>query len=75
MRCREDYGKERYEKAAFQKAVAQEFEALQDDTFHIIDADRSIEEVQAEVQAAADAVISRQRDEGLSPAELWAGER
>ena len=70
--CRRDYGNERYEKAAFQEAVAKEFEALQDASFHVIDADQSIEEVHADVQAVVDATILRQREQALPLADLWA---
>jgi dTMP kinase len=69
--CRQDYGSERYEKLDFQKKVASEFKALEDERFYVIDASRTVEEVQADVQAAASEVLRRQQDTQAPLGLLW----
>jgi thymidylate kinase len=68
---RQDYGSERYEKLEFQKKVASEFDALKDERFHVVDASRSIEDVQADVQAAASGVLRRQQETREPLSLLW----
>lgn len=51
------YGSERYEKEEMQKEVAAKFEDLRDATWHIVDAGRSIEEVESDVRRIADAAV------------------
>ena len=50
---RGDFGNERYEKEEFQRTVRDTFFALKSDTWKIIDASRSIEDVETDVQKAA----------------------
>ena len=50
---RGDFGNERYEKEEFQRTVRDTFFALKSDSWKIIDASRSIEEVETDVQKAA----------------------
>lgn len=44
----------RYEKTAFQKEVQQRFDALQDSSWTVLDASRSIEDLQLEVSVCWD---------------------
>ncbi|KAL0024368.1 hypothetical protein WJX79_005053 [Trebouxia sp. C0005] len=64
------YGSERYEKTAFQQEVQRGFDALQDNSWVVLDASKSIEALQTEVQGAAAAVISRCRS-GSPIRKLW----
>ncbi|KAK3244080.1 hypothetical protein CYMTET_46295 [Cymbomonas tetramitiformis] len=64
------YGEERYEKVDLQQKVASNFIALQDDTWQMIDATRSIAEVQEEVQMHAKEVIKK-CEGGAAFTHLW----
>lgn len=51
--CREDYGAERYENVSFQQAVREEFQALHDEHFHVVDANRGIDEIHSDIVGIA----------------------
>eukprot|EP00887_Chlorella_sp_A99_P004742 scaffold4.g4742.t1 len=77
--ARGGYGEERYEKTAFQAAVLELFERLRDPSWHVVDAGRSVDEVQAELLEETDAVLARlaAAQAGGDPAPLralWDGE-
>ncbi|KAL3155999.1 hypothetical protein ABBQ32_012988 [Trebouxia sp. C0010 RCD-2024] len=64
------YGEERYENTAFQQEVQHRFDGLQDSSWTVLDASRSIEDLQTEVQAAATTAISRCQT-GAPLRQLW----
>ncbi|XP_059059209.1 thymidylate kinase [Achroia grisella] len=49
VQARKGYGSERYEELEFHKKVAQVFSQLQDDTWDVLDASRSVECIQEEL--------------------------
>lgn len=49
----------RYEKTAFQKEVQQRFDALQDSYWTVLDASKSIEDLQVEVSVCQDGDCNR----------------
>lgn len=69
-RARTDFGKERYESCEFQAKVAETFSKLHDETWKVVDASGSIDEVHAElVELALGAV--RAASAGAPLARLW----
>lgn len=54
------YGEERYEKAEFQKRVASNFDAL-NDGWVVVDASRSIEEIQRQIKTVAEELMGSGR--------------
>lgn len=70
---RQEYGGERYEKTAFQSKVAQNFNALMDDSWHTLDASRSIEDIHTDVYKIVQEVI---KEKAATPLEqLWTDQR
>ena len=57
--ARRGSGSERYETTEIQARVRAQFEALQDATWRIVDAARSVESVQAEITDEAERVLAR----------------
>lgn len=53
------YGSERYETTEIQAKVRAQFDALQDFSWRIVDASRSVEEVQVEVTSEAEKALAR----------------
>jgi len=47
------FGEERYEKVELQQKVKEKFDAMRDDTWHTVDANQPMENVQAAVAAHA----------------------
>lgn len=73
-KLRGDFGAERYEKEEFQKRVRENFLSLVDSNWCVIDAARSIEEVEKDVQDAAKrAILSLSKGDGkpVPIRELW----
>lgn len=68
--ARGGFGGERYERPAIQEAVLRQFEALKSEEWKMVDAARSIEEIQEELLQAAAEVVKRCR-EGAPLKELW----
>ncbi|KAH3806789.1 hypothetical protein DPMN_135115 [Dreissena polymorpha] len=66
---RGNYGEERYEQTDFQKKVADNFAALTEDSWKVIDADKSIENLQAELLDICKETIKRSSDQPLY--KLW----
>lgn len=58
---RGDYGGERYEELTFQQRVYKNYMALRDDTWEMIDASKSIEEVQRSMEAALEKVMKESK--------------
>uniref|UniRef100_A0A0P4WLI0 Thymidylate kinase n=1 Tax=Scylla olivacea TaxID=85551 RepID=A0A0P4WLI0_SCYOL len=58
---RGEYGGERYENLKFQQKVYKNYMALKDDTWVMIDASRSIEEVQRSMEAALEKVMKESK--------------
>ena len=58
---RGEYGGERYEELKFQQRVYQNYMALKDDTWKMIDAGRSIEEVQRSMEAELERVMKESK--------------
>ena len=70
---RKEYGGERYERAAFQTKVAQSFKALEDDSWHTLDASRSIGDIHTDVYKIVQQVI---KEKAVTPLkELWTDQR
>ena len=70
---RDNYGSERYEKSTFQARVAQCFEALKDDTWKVMDASRSIEDIHTEVYGTVQKVIKEKTANPIG--QLWKDQR
>ena len=68
---RGDFGNERYEKEEFQRTVRDTFFALKSDSWKIIDASRSIEEVETDVQKAALDAIASAGEGKIEMKTLW----
>eukprot|EP00944_MAST-04C_sp_MAST-4C-sp1_P015316 g15316.t1 len=68
---RGDFGNERYEKEEFQRTVRDTFFALKSDSWKIIDASRSIEEVETDVQKAALDAIALAGEGKIEMKTLW----
>ena len=68
---RGDFGNERYEKEEFQRTVRDTFFALKSDSWKIIDASRSIEEVETDVQKAALEAIASAGEGKTEMKTLW----
>jgi dTMP kinase len=69
--ARGGFGGERYERPAFQEAVLREFEGLRGPEWQVVDAARSVEEIQTELRAAAAAVVGRAAAGGVPVGKLW----
>ena len=67
---RGQFGEERYEKEEFQRTVRETFLALKNPSWKIIDASKSIEEVEQSVRAAALAAIE-EASKGTPLKTLW----
>ncbi|XP_050727123.1 thymidylate kinase-like isoform X2 [Eriocheir sinensis] len=67
--ARGQYGNERYEKLEFQDRVYQNYMALKDATWKMIDASKSVEEVESSITAAVDEIVEREKS-GTLPV-LW----
>lgn len=63
------YGKERYEKVAFQQEVERQFEKLKGDQWMTLDASRDIESLHAEILQETLRVMDASGD--LPVAKLW----
>eukprot|EP00891_Asterochloris_glomerata_P004422 jgi/Astpho2/4422/Aster-00039 len=64
------YGEERYEKVAFQKAVQEQYSALKDSNWHVLDASQEIDSLQQQIQAVVKHSLEKcQRGEPLLT--LW----
>lgn len=72
--ARGGYGEERYEKAAFQKAVIQQFELLREPEWRWVDADKSIEGLQEELRKEVMEVVEGCRAGKVMMKKLWDGE-
>ncbi|PVD18339.1 hypothetical protein C0Q70_20888 [Pomacea canaliculata] len=66
---RGDYGTERYEQQDFQKKTASVFENLQDDSWKVIDAGKSVEELSAKIFEQAKDIVSSAKHRPLGY--LW----
>lgn len=71
--ARGGYGEERYEKAAFQKAVIKQFESLRTPDWRWIDADQTVEALQNELRREVIEVVEACK-KGASLKTLWDGE-
>lgn len=58
---RGEYGNERYEKLEFQDRVYQNYMALKDATWKMIDASKNVEEVEGNITAAVNEIMERER--------------
>ena len=70
---RDSYGDERYEKSAFQAKVAQHFEALKDDSWHVLDASKGIADIHAEAYKIVQQVVKEKAATPLG--QLWTEQR
>lgn len=68
---RGEFGAERYEKAEFQKKVRANFLKMKDETWKVMDATNSIEELGEQVAGAVAATIARVKRGAEPVAELW----
>ena len=66
---RGNYGTERYETAAFQAQAEQQFTAMRDDSWLVIDASQTVEAIHQEVLEAALKTIKERAHEQIQP--LW----
>ena len=66
---REEYGSERYEKAEFQALVKQQFSAMMEKSWRIVNATRTIESIHKEVLETVKKVIKERVHEPIEP--LW----
>ncbi|XP_066955182.1 thymidylate kinase isoform X2 [Macrobrachium rosenbergii] len=66
---RGQYGKERYEKAEFQKRVYENYHLLRDESWKIIDANKTVEDLQKELIAEVMKVIDSV--DGVKIGKLW----
>ncbi|XP_001632032.3 thymidylate kinase [Nematostella vectensis] len=66
---RSEYGGERYETSDFQRSVANRYKELQADSWKVLDAGKSIEELHKEIQKIACETIKHASDKALEP--LW----
>ena len=66
---REEYGSERYEKAEFQELVKQQFSDMMEQSWTVVNAARTIEEIHEEVLETAKKVIAQQAREPITL--LW----
>lgn len=64
------FGNERYENTSFQQKVQQGFDGLRDNSWAVLDASKSIDNLQIEVQSAAAAIIARCKS-GSPIRKLW----
>ena len=67
---RGQFGEERYEKEEFQRTVQETFLALKNPSWKIIDASKSIEDVEQDVRAAALTAIE-EASKGAPLKKLW----
>jgi len=63
------YGNERYENVEFQKAVSEAYELLKDDQWQIIDADKSVEDLNKELLTRSKLVVEQTTSSPLGV--LW----
>lgn len=70
--ARGGFGEERYEKVEFQKRVRANFGSLMDDSWVVVDAKHSVDEVHAEIKALAQKAIDAAGDTPLGT--LWSEE-
>ncbi|KAL4425852.1 hypothetical protein ABPG75_009868 [Micractinium tetrahymenae] len=73
--ARGGYGEERYEKADFQRKVLDQFQALRDSSWRMIDASQSIEDIQQQLREQAAAVVARCQRGAAPLGRLWEGGR
>ncbi|KAK2180361.1 hypothetical protein NP493_446g01022 [Ridgeia piscesae] len=66
---RADYGKERYEQPEFQDRVADNYKLMTDDTWKMIDASQTIDELHTVVRAVALEVIEKAKGQDIG--QLW----
>ena len=64
------FGEERYETTEMQRNVREVFSDLREDWWSIVDADRSIEQVQVDVEKIAREAVERCKN-GLTLEYLW----
>ena len=66
---RESFGTERYEVDAFQKKVMTNFDILREPHWNILEASRTIEEIQKDIQNIVLTAVNERRDEVIG--KLW----
>ena len=66
---RQEYGSERYEKTDFQHRVRDQFLSLKEESWRVLDASRTIDELHQEVSKITREVIHKQASRPI--AELW----
>lgn len=71
--AREDYGSERYERANFQAKVAQRFESLRTNSWHVLDASRSIGDIHTDIWKIVQKVIKEKSATPLG--QLWTDQK
>lgn len=71
--ARGGYGEERYEKADFQRKVLDQFHAMRDSSWRVIDASQPIEEIQQQLREQAAAVVARCQRGATPLGRLWMG--
>ena len=69
--ARGGFGEERYEVPAMQSSVLHQFDALRGPTWRLVDASRSISEIQDELREAAVAVVEQCASGGVPLRVLW----
>ena len=69
--ARGGFGEERYERPAFQVEVLRQFEALRGPEWRMVDAARSIDEIQKELREAATELVSTCAAGGVAVPRLW----
>lgn len=65
------FGGERYERPAFQEEVLRQFAELRAPSWRWVDADRGIDEIQAELRAIAKEAVVRCSQGGVPVGKLW----
>uniref|UniRef100_A0A915JSU6 Thymidylate kinase n=1 Tax=Romanomermis culicivorax TaxID=13658 RepID=A0A915JSU6_ROMCU len=66
---RKDYGEEKYEHLHFQKSVYEKFKELEDPTWKILDASKTIEEINKQIVAVSDRIL--EYDLTVDMPKLW----
>ena len=69
---RGDFGEERYEKKDLQIKVRHQFMAIKDESWRIIDANKSVEALQLEIRQVVDGAVEQVKaNPGAPVKELW----
>lgn len=71
---REGFGKERYENDSTQIHAKTNYEKLKDETWKIVDANRSITEVHEEIYTIVKTIIKNIKTSHIPPERLWAAD-